>query len=204
VGCFEAIEEINYTDTDKGEYALTLNASRSKERLKTLSKLDSFMGINLPKNGDISNELYTVAEILKKTDGIRSVYYKTDFDTYIFTLSFKFDSTQALNEALNNIFIGKSKKSQDSDLKVFEMKENIFKRLASFSDTVPKLNKKQNELLKLINGSTLTSIYRFTKPIKKISHADAKLSKNKLAVMLKQDINQIIKEPSKINNQIQF
>lgn len=101
--CFEFIEEITYTDNEKGQCLITLNCSQSKIKLKNLMKLDTFMGLNIPNIEQVKIDIIKAKVLIGEIDGINSVITSSDFENFIFTVKFNFDSTASLNKALNAI-----------------------------------------------------------------------------------------------------
>ena len=203
-GCFETIEEVTYTDSQSGTYLLTLNCSKSKSRLKALVKLDTFMGLNIPKQWEVSNYFNTASLAVEKVPGISQVNYTEDYTNFIFTFTFKFDKTETLNKAINAAAVSITNKSNLPYYNVFNSSEETFQRNKTPNDSMARLAKKSSQHLKLISGAKATAIYRFHKPVKKVSNSKAVISKNGKAVMLQQDLPKIITDPALFTNTITF
>lgn len=107
--CFEFIEEVTYADADKGNCLLTLNCSQSKIKLKNLMKLDTFMGLNIPDVSRLRQDIANAKTLVAAIPGIHNVSTGSDFENFIFTIKFDFDSTASLNRALNAIAKAESK-----------------------------------------------------------------------------------------------
>lgn len=201
--CFEFIEEITYTDTDKGNCLITLNCSQSKIKLKNLMKLDTFMGLNIPNEYRVRQDIISAKELVGKIPGIHNISANSDFENFIFTFKFDFDSTAALNRALNAIAKVESTKHPLPYYQVYEKNNKQFSRLKLPDDsTASKAAKNGN--LNLLAGATATSIYRFQTTVASSSNKKALISKNKMAVMLKQPVTDIVKQPSLFSNTILF
>lgn len=203
-GCFEIIEEVNYKDQESGVYTLTVNCSKSKTKLKTLSKLDTFLGAKIPKEAEIRESFAIAQDAIAATKGISNVQQTMDFENYIATLTFSFDHTESLNQALNNAAQTSNKKNPLPYTNVFTYKNNVFIRHKTPNDSVSDLSKIKNSQLNLIGDATITSIYRFANEIIKTSNKKALVSKNKKAVMLKQTISDVILKPELFINTITF
>ncbi len=203
-GCFEVIEEVTYADEESGTYLLTMNCSQSKTRLKGLMKLDTFMGLNIPKQYEVSNYFSTASKAVAKIPGITAVDYNTDYNNFIFTFTFKFDKTENLNKAINAAAKSVTNKSSLPYYNVFAFSNNTFERHKTPNDSLSQVIKASKDQLNLISGAKATSIYRFQKEVAKSSNSKAVLSKNKKAVMLKADIINILLDPAQFANTITF
>lgn len=203
-GCFEIVEEVSYKDKESGVYTLTINCSRSKTKLKTLSKLDTFLGAKIPKEAEIRESFGLAQDAISATKGISNVGQSIDFENYIATLTFNFDNTESLNQALNNAAKSSNKKNPLPYTNVFSFKNNVFIRHQTPNDSMTDLSKIKNNQLSLIGDATITSIYRFTNEVSKTSNKKALLAKNKKAVMLKQTISDVILHPELFINTITF
>ena len=202
-GCFEMVEEVTYKDANSGVYTLTMNCSKSKARLKTLMALDSFLGVKVPNQARINAYFNAIANAAKKTDGISKVTTTRDFENFIFTFSCAFDKTENLNKAINDAARACARKKAIPHLDVFSMSSAAFTRYATPNDSLAR-RARNNANLKLLAGASIVSIYRFTKEVKSVSNAKAKISPDKKAVMLKQDITDIMSTPSLFTNTITF
>ncbi len=201
--CFEFIEEITYTDNEKGQCLITLNCSQSKIKLKNLMKLDTFMGLNIPNIEQVKIDIIKAKVLIGEIDGINSVITSSDFENFIFTVKFNFDSTASLNKALNAIAKVESTRHPIPYYNIYEKTNGQFSRLKVPDDSTASKAVRQGNL-SLITGATATSIYRFTQPVKSTSNTKALISKNKLAVMLKQPVTDIVKKPALFSNTILF
>lgn len=201
-GCFEMVEEVTYKDADSGDYLLTMNCSKSKVKLKTLMTLDSFLGVKIPSQARMNAYFNAIANAARKTQGITKVTTTRDFENFIFTFSCSFDKTENLNKVINEAAKSCSRK-KIPHLNVFGMSSTAFSRYQTPNDSISK-RLRNNPNLNLLAGATVVSIYRFTKEVKSVSNSKAKISPNKKAVMLKQDITDIISTPSIFSNTITF
>jgi hypothetical protein len=201
-GCFEVIEEVTYKSTESGTYLMTVNCSKSRTRLNALMKLDTFMGVNIPSTYEVSDYFRKAHAAVSKVPGISKSDYTTDYQNYIFTFTFTFDKTETMNKAINAAAQSVTQKSALPYYNVFAFKQNTFQRHKTPNDSLAKIAKVRKGQLQLISGARATSIYRFTQPVAKTSNSKAILSKDRKAVMLKQDITDILLNPSLFANTI--
>jgi hypothetical protein len=166
-------------------------------------KLDTFMGLNIPSTGQVQNDIIKAKKLIGEIEGIHTVVTTSDFDNFIFTVKFNFDSTASLNKALNAIAKVESTRNPIPYYTIYEKTEGQFSRLNVPDDSTAAKAVRQGNL-SLISGATATAIYRFAQPVKSISNSKALISKNKLAVMLKQPVADIVKKPSLFSNTILF
>lgn len=198
--CFEFVEEITMKTEQSGTCQLTLNCSQSRVKLKGILSLDTFMGFNLPNEAQVREHFYRSEQILSKCKGISSVQNSGNFEQYIIKIKFDFDSINHLNEALNAMAAIESKNNPLPFMTVYEFNNGAFKRLQIPNDSML-VNAGQRHI-KLFEGATVTTIYRFPKTIEKVSNSQAVISKNKSAVMLKQKVTDLAKKPALLSNTI--
>lgn len=203
--CFEIVEEVNFKDETKGNYQITLNCSQSKDRIRGLMKLDTFMGIKIPGTYEISNQLSKSTEILRKVPGISNVKCTKDFNSYIFTMTFSFDSVEALNKGIVAALANSSsEKHLIPNTTIFVKTENGFERQAIPADSIIKRFSKNKNALNLLKGASFTSIFRFKSAVKTVSNTKSKIAKNTLAVMLKEELIDCILQTQLLYNRILF
>jgi hypothetical protein len=159
------------------------------------------MGYHLPSKSDITKEIQEAYDLLKTYDGIQASYYNIDFNNYIGDIKFSFDSTKHLNEALKKLAEHFDRSGQLTPFDLFSHNSSVFKRIMMPSDSfkIQTPNK-----LKIFGDAKITSIYKFQKTVSSTSNANAKISKNKKAVMLKTTVKELIKNPNTFSNTIQF
>jgi len=166
-------------------------------------KLDTFMGYNVPNQEKVQSDFNAAVSLLGKLKGISNVTSKTDFNNFIFNINFDFDSVKNLNDALNAIAKIESVKHPLPYYSIYEYNGQTFKRLKVPNDSMSSQVVKTGNI-GLVAGATATSIYRFSKTIHQSNNSKALISKNKTAVMLKQNVTDIIKQPSLFTNTIQL
>lgn len=202
-GCFEIVEEVSYANQESGTYSVTVNCSKSKTRLKNVMKLDTLLGGNIPDEQTIRQHLFAVEKAIAATPGIAAVSRNTDFENFIVVLSFRFENTKALNDALNNAAVAVSVQELPY-WTVYGFSSGVFTRKETPNDSLAAVAGQQEAKLQLISGASITSIYRFPTEIKTVSNATAQVAANKKAVLLKKSITEVILHPHTFTNTITF
>lgn len=182
---------------------MTLNCSQSKIKLKNIMSLDSFMGLDIPDVSRIKEDIAKAKTLLAGIDGIHNVMTSSDFENFIFTVKFNFDSTVSLNRALNAIAKVEGSRNPLPYYEIYDKSQQQFTR-HKVPDDSASIQAAKTGKLGLISGATATSIYRFPHIVKSNSNPKAQISKNKMAVMLKQSVTDIIKQPALFSNTILF
>ncbi len=201
-GCFEIIEEVNFSSVNSGNYKFIANLSKSKTRLEGLMKLDTFMGAKIPKDNDIRYYLDRVNDTLKISSGISNIHTSSDLENFIFTISFDFDKVESLNNAINKIVQISGSNQKIPFQKIFDGNASAFIRLKAPSDSLLTTFPNIKKHLDLIQGASITSIYRFPFEVIHTANSSSLIAKNKKAVMLKQNISEVILNPIKFTNTI--
>jgi hypothetical protein len=101
--CFDILEKANVKNDGSGEYTIILNASKSKTRLASISKMETINGKKVPKKTEIEAKINEAARIFKSTPGISNVKTSMDFDNYIIKLSCNFRKIENINAGLEQL-----------------------------------------------------------------------------------------------------
>ena len=203
-GCFEILEEVTIHENGSGNATITLNISQSKTRLASIMLMDSINGYNVPTEVEIRQHIKELAQKIKRTKGVSNVNTVVNFDDYIFSLSCDFATVEALNKVLASISSKKdvammAKKKPFS----FDKKRKVFSRNYHYNiaSEFKKIKKDDREILK---GASVTTIYRFDKPVVSTKNKACKVAKSKKAVFLKVSAEDLVKGRKNIKNQIQL
>ncbi len=201
-GCFEIVEEVTIREDGSGQATITLNISQSKTKLASIMLLDSINGYQVPTEGDIRTHITELAQKISEAKGVSHVKKVINFEDYIFSLSCDFADVDALNIVLSSI---SSKKEAQliAKHKQFTYKNKVFKRNYHYN-IASEFNRIKSDDRQILEGATVTSIYRFEKPVVKVKNKAAKISKNKKAVFLRVSAEDMIKGRKSIKNQIQL
>lgn len=202
--CFDIIDKINMKSDGSGEYSVILNASKSKTRLQSISKMETINGKKVPKKAEIEKKVNEAASIFKSVPGISNVKTSMDFDNYIIKLSCNFRKIENINEGLEKLktkkIIGKMVPTQlyanNIDGKVF-----IKNKISTFKKDYESLSKADKEVF---NNANYTSILQFENSIKSQSNASYSISPNKKALKLDTNILDLINQKKQLYNTIRL
>ncbi|SHL57806.1 hypothetical protein [Chryseobacterium polytrichastri] len=202
--CFDILEKANVKADGTGEYTVILNASKSKTRLASISKMETINGKKVPKKPEIENKINEASRIFKATPGISNVKTSVDLDNYVIKLSCNFKKIENINAGLEQLkaknILGKMIPtqiySQNLDKKSFTRnKVNTFKTDYDKMSTADK---------EVFNNAKYTSVLQFENTIKSQTNSSYVLSPNKKAVKLDANVLDFILQKKQIQNTIIF
>jgi hypothetical protein len=202
--CFDILDKINVKADGSGEYSLILNASKSKTRLASISKMETINGKKVPKKSEIEAKINEAARIFKATPGISNVKTSMDFDNYIIKLSCNFKKIENINAGLEQLkaknIVGKMVPvqlySQSPEKKTFTRN-----KVSSFKNDYDKMSKADKEVF---NDAKYTSVMQFENTIKAQTNNSYLLSPNKKAVKLEANVLDFILQKKQLQNTILF
>lgn len=202
--CFEIVEEVTIHKDGSGHATITLNISQSKTRLASIMLLDSINGYKVPSEATIRHHIQELTQNIKTTKGVTGVSNVINFDDYIFSIDCDFATVEALNRVVSSIgskkeaaLVAKNKPFRYSQ-KTQTFRRNYHYNIAS---EFKRIDPKDREVL---NGATVTTIYRFDTPVISVKNKAAKISKSKKAVFLRVSANDLAAGRKNIKNQIQL
>lgn len=202
--CFDILEKANVKADGTGEYTVILNASKSKTKLASISKMETINGKKVPKKPEIENKINEASRIFKATPGISNVKTSVDLDNYVIKLSCNFKKIENINAGLEQLkaknILGKMIPtqiySQSLDKKSFTRnKVNTFKTDYDKMSTADK---------EVFNNAKYTSVLQFENTIKSQTNSSYVLSPNKKAVKLDANVLDFILQKKQIQNTIIF
>lgn len=200
--CFDIIDKINLKADGSGEYAVILNASKSKTRLQSISKMETINGKKVPRKSEIENKVNQASSIFKSVSGISNVKTSLDFDNFIIKLSCNFKKIENINSGLEQLkaknIIGKTVPTQLYKQNVAE-KTFIRNKIGSYKNDYDKLSKADKEVF---SDATYTSILQFENVIKSQTNSSYAVSPNKKAIKLNGNILDFILQKKQIQNTI--
>jgi hypothetical protein len=204
-GCFELVEEIDLHADGTGTFVFEMNMSQSKTKLSALMALDTAYGMKVPSQNTLNQEMDKAGKTLSASAGIGKVIWKRDFENFIFSLRFDFKSIEDLNKALANLnkSYSKSTKTTATVENGYRYEGKTFERLNKF-DAKKEMEKVPKKDMDLFKDAFITCIYKFDQPIKQFTNADAKLSKNGKAILLKISLTDLLNGSKNISNKIQL
>jgi len=201
--CFDIIDKVNVKADGTGEYTVILNASKSKTRLASISKMETINGKKVPKKSEIESKINEVSRIFKATPGISNVKTSVNFDNYIIKLSCNFKKIENINAGLEQLkaknILGKMIPTQIYSQNVGKSftrnKINIFKTDYDKMSTADK---------EVFNNAKYTSVLQFENTIKSQTNSSYLLSPNKKALKLEANVLDFILQKKQIQNTILF
>ena len=193
--CFEITEKIKHNSNQSGDYSLVVDFSRSWFKTKSAIMLEEVDGVSIPNEEDIKSKLAQFRADASKIKGTSKIATSYDFENYIFKINFSYNSIETLNAVLNTI-------DKKNALVHFKDNNGRFERIASYP--LPKdLAKKEDKKEDLLEAN-ITAVYTFDKDVATVQNTNAKLSKSKKTVFLKQNIWNVLNNNKLMNNSIRF
>ncbi|SHH04467.1 hypothetical protein SAMN05421866_1929 [Chryseobacterium oranimense] len=202
--CFDILDKVNVKADGTGEYTIILNASKSKTRLASISKMETINGKKVPKKAEIESKINEAARIFKGTPGISNVKTSMDFDNYIIKLSCNFKKIENINAGLEQLkaknILGKMIPTQIYSQNL-EKKSLTRNKVNTFKADYDKLGKADKEIF---NNARYTSVMQFENTVKSQTNSAYLLAPNKKAVKLEADILDLIFQKKQLQNTILF
>jgi len=202
--CFDILDKVNVKADGTGEYTIILNASKSKTRLASISKMETINGKKVPKKTEIESKINEAARIFKATPGISNVKTSMDFDNYIIKLSCNFKKIENINAGLEQLkaknILGKMIPTQIYSQNL-EKKTLTRNKVNTFKADYDKLGKADKEIF---NNARYTSVMQFENAVKSQTNSSYLLAPNKKAVKLEADILDLIFQKKQLQNTILF
>lgn len=202
--CFDILDKVNVKADGSGEYTLILNASKSKTRLASISKMETINGRKVPKRPEIEAKVNEAAKIFKSTPGISNVKTSMDFDNYIIKLSCNFSKIENINAGLEQLkarnIIGKMIPTQIYNQ---NLAKKIFVRnkVNTFKSDYDKMSKADREIF---NDARYISVLQFENAVKSQSNTAYSLSPNRKAVKMEANITDLILQKKPLQTTILF
>lgn len=202
--CFDIVDKASVKADGSGEYTIILNASKSKTRLASISKMETVNGKKVLKKPEIEAKINEAARIFKATPGISNVKTSMDFDNYIIKLSCNFKRIENINTGLEQLkaknILGKMVPtriySQNVAAKTFTRN-----KINTFKSDYDKMSKADREIF---NDARYTSVLQFENTIKSQTNSSYLLSPNRKAVKLEANVLDFILQKKQIQNNILF
>lgn len=202
--CFDILDKVNVKADGSGEYTVILNASKSKTRLASISKMETINGKKVPKKAEIENKINEAAKVFRATPGISNVKTSMDFDNYIIKLSCNFKKIENINAGLEQLkaknILGKMIPSHIYNQSL-QKKSFVRNKINTFKTDYDKMSKADKEIF---NGAKYISVLQFENTIKSQSNTLYLLSPNKKAIKFEANILDLILQKKQLQNNIFF
>ena len=204
--CFDIIDEITVKNDGSGEFKLTVNMSKSKSKIASIMLLETFRDYKVPSEEEVEVFINDLVVFLNESEGITGVMKTVDFEEFIFTLKFNFDSVQSINKAIENLTVRIAGKPESFSLRYdYDRTTKQFIRLYT-PNKVDQQNydKFEEEDKSMFNTAFYISICRFEQNITSCTNKKAKISKSGKAVMLRTPATDIMEGNSNLTYTIQL
>ncbi|KMQ69854.1 hypothetical protein ACM39_02090 [Chryseobacterium sp. FH2] len=202
--CFDILDKVNVKADGSGEYTIILNASKSKTRLASISKMETINGKKVPQKPEIESKINEAAKIFRVTPGISNVKTSLDFENYIIKLSCNFKKIENINAGLEQLkaknILGKMIPTQIYSQNI-ENKSFTRNKVNTFKTDYDKMSTADKEIF---NNARYTSVLQFENTIKSQTNSSYLLSPNKKAVKLDANVLDFILQKKQIQNNILF
>ncbi|MFP3595748.1 hypothetical protein [Chryseobacterium sp. SIMBA_029] len=202
--CFDIVDKVNVKADGTGEYTVILNASKSKTRLASISKMETVNGKKVPKKSEIESKINEAARIFKATPGISNVKTTMDFDNYIIKLSCNFKKIENINAGLEQL---KAKNIVGKMIPTQIYSQNLAKKsftrnkINTFKSDYDKMSTADREIF---TNAKYTSILQFENTINSQTNSSYSVSPNKKALKLEANVLDFILQKKQIQNNILF
>ncbi|SFI36569.1 hypothetical protein [Halpernia frigidisoli] len=202
--CFDILDKVTLKSDGSGEYSLILNASKSKTRIASLSKMQTVNGKKFPTKAEIQTKINAAAATFTSIPGISNVKTSADLENYIIKLSCSFKKIENINEGIKLLktkkIIGKMFPSllYTNDIVQKSFTKN---KINSYKSDYDKLGVADKEIF---NTAKYISILQFQNVIKSQSNSAFAISTDRKALKLEGNILDFILQKKQINNTILF
>lgn len=199
--CVEIIDDLLVRKDGSGTLKLTVNLSSSKLKINSALALDSLNGVRVPKLSEIDQKFAFYAEKLREKEGIKLVTTRLNSSDFIYGVTVEFSDVEKLESALKEVLSDVNSNWVNFNFNWISWENGVLSRnnIQVPDSQVKKLKKEEVEDLK---KGTYTSITRFQSPIEKYSNELAKVSENKLNIMIKSSAYSIIENTQLLKNTI--
>lgn len=202
-GCFEIVEEMDLNPNGSGKMQVVVNMSESKENLNEYLKSGSANGIKIPDKTQLQSYLDQIQLSLNKVNGISNAGTSADFNEFIFTFTADFTDVKAMNTAVTQLTKELSNGTFSIDNK-YEYSNGKFVR--SFGTIISPEDYEKLPVMQrfVLESARMVSIFKFSRPVKKLSNQTAELSPGKKAVKWVSTLGDIAQGTKKAENTISF
>jgi hypothetical protein len=200
-GCFEIVEEIDHKSDGSGTFSYLVNMSQSRDKIAAVLSLDSVNGIRIPSKSDIERQIERGKGILVNAPGIHNVQVTRDYQNYIFTIKFSYDSLGAMNRGAAMVHNEMSPYAQTYK-PVFLTDVAGWYRQAD-AHTIGVLQKLNRQNPSMLKDAKYTTVYRFNQTAFS-PDKDAKIAGNKKAIMYSYNLGKLANHPELLQQNIQL
>lgn len=184
--CVEIIDDLYVKSDGSGTFKYTVNLSSSVVKINSILALDSLDGRKVPSISEIQEKLNTYVAKLEKKDGLSNVKLDANYKDFIFKFQCDFTNVQVLQKAIKEIV---QEENKNNEIKELDHNWLVWdgSKLTRSIPTLPEkiVDRMKKEDAEALQKGTYLSISRFDRMIEKYDNPVAKLSGNKLAILIK-------------------
>jgi len=196
--CIEIIEETTINKDKSGKVILGFDIAGVGFFLNAIGNYIDISLFNEIKALPNASE-----KILKRISGIKNIKAVSNERKNLYSISFEFEDTKALNKAYYKLFDYEKKWYEPKIIKISNNK--IKKRnIAPFIRYYVKKEQKRIKEIDLLKKVKYKSIYHLPDEVKKVSNPRAKVSKNKRTVTYECNIQELLNTKVDIGNKIKY
>ena len=203
--CFEVTEEVIVNVDGSGKVTLTFNFSESRQSLVNYMKIGAVEGRKIPSRRQLEADLDKVLRTMQGVKGMSNVWVKRDFENFIFVFSGEFANVPVLNKTINEVAAAMNRSIYPTlKEKNFDYSDRQFNRYFKYPLKPDLYHDASLSARYLMDTARLISIFRFQKPVRRISNQKALLSPSKKSVMLQASLAELAKGEVMLDNTISF
>ena len=201
--CIEILDDIKFNADGSGTFKYTINLSSSKVKINSILALDSLDGKKVPSKNEIQQKIDEFSVVLSAQEGISNIQIDTNYSQYVFKIQLDFSDVFALQSGLEQAFKKTIRNLENEELSYDWISWDgsiLIRKVPDINEYGPEsLKTEDSELLKMGN---YTSITRFDNVVRSFENESAKLSKNQRAVMLRNNIFDVLMDHQIMDNKI--
>lgn len=184
--CVEIIDDLYVKSDGSGTFKYTVNLSSSVVKINSILALDSLDGRKVPSISEIQEKLNAYVAKLEKKDGLSNIKLDANYKDFIFKFQCDFTNVQVLQKAIKEIV---QEENKNTEIKELDHNWLVWdgSKLTRSIPTMPEkiTDRMKKEDAEALQKGTYLSISRFDRIIEKYDNPVAKLSGNKLAILIK-------------------
>src|SRR5690554_507209 len=205
--CIELIEDTTLNSDGSGSYKLTLNFSSSTTRINSIMAMDTLAGKKVPTQNELQLKMQEYLTQLDSKKGISDVKGTLNTESWIIKIELNFESLSDFKKGITALVQDISKDKPSENVYNIQLSYENHTYLREFGSFIPKAWQEKVQSDKdfgRLNEGKCVFIQRFDQEVAKVSSKEARISKNKKAVMLQLTPIEIVNNPKKLDYTIEI
>ena len=202
--CIEIVDDLKVNNDGTGSFKYTINLSESRVKINSILALDTINGRPIPSKEEIPSRIVKFKDRSLSKEGISNVELDMDMENYLIKLQCDFQNVAILQDAIRQTIKEESNSQNDLLTKGFDWlkwgEDSLVRSVPDLS--IEKVKELKLDEIEKLKGGSYISITRFERPIQGSSNSKAQLSKNKMALMFKENAYSLSVNPSLLKNTI--